>query len=356
MAAQYISVPHFISLSSTSPILDVRTAAEYAQACIPAAYSFPIFTNEERAEIGTAYKKISKKQAIKIGLTYFGSRLKQMVVDAEAIINKYPNANNTLLIHCWRGGMRSSALAWLLDFYGFNVYVLEGGYKAYRNWVLQQLLHPFKFNVIGGYTGSGKTEILAAIASKGLQTVDIEAIAKHKGSAFGNLTAIKQPTQEQFENNLLAALLPYYTITEELFVQEKPIWIEDESRRIGNNYLSNEFYENKQRQPFYFVEISKEKRANYILQQYGNNKQNVLIDATLRIQKKLGGLLTKQVVNYFIENDYLAAFSLLLIYYDKLYGAAASEHPNKMASILVEDILPQQIAEMLISAAAEKNT
>src|ERR1043165_4296362 len=141
MAVQSVKVDVFLELAECQPILDVRSPGEYTHAHIPGAYSLPLFTDEERKAIGTAYKQESREAAIKIGLDAFGPKMRTMIERVERLLQegKYPKSEDgqhTVLVHCWRGGMRSAAIAWLLDLYGFDVYLLEGGYKTYRHWVI----------------------------------------------------------------------------------------------------------------------------------------------------------------------------------------------------------------------------
>lgn len=147
MPIHSISVEKLLEISGEYPVLDVRSPLEYAHAHIPGAYSLPLFSDEERKIIGTSYKQESREKAIKYGLDYFGVKMRAMVEAAEEIskgfkpgttTNNKTQTSNSLIVHCWRGGMRSSAVAWLLSFYGFEVFLLEGGYKSYRNWVLGQ--------------------------------------------------------------------------------------------------------------------------------------------------------------------------------------------------------------------------
>ena len=175
MAIQKISIENLLELSRQYPVLDVRSPGEYVHAKIPGAYGLPLFTDEERKIIGTAYKKESREKAIKLGLDFFGVKMRSIVEAAEKIIKEFkpdktsnsePQTSNFLIVHCWRGGMRSSAVAWLLNFYGFEVYLLEGGYKSFRHWVLQQFEREYEFNIVGGYTGSGKTAILKSLVAK----------------------------------------------------------------------------------------------------------------------------------------------------------------------------------------------
>ena len=220
MSAQRIDIEQFLSLAQLHPVLDVRSPGEYKHAHIPGAHSFPLFTDEERKIVGTTYKQNSREEAIKIGLDFFGPTLKQRVIEAERIAK----GNKILLVHCWRGGMRSAAISWLLDLYGFKIYTLIGGYKAYRNWVLEQFKKNYPFQLIGGYTGSGKTELLVALKKEKQLIVDLEEIAGHKGSAFGNIGLPPQPGQEQFENYLSMALHGCVQAS-----ASTPIWFEVES-------------------------------------------------------------------------------------------------------------------------------
>ncbi len=189
MAVQKIDIDEFIIQAPNSLIIDVRSPGEFEHAHMVSALNLPLFTNEERAIIGTTYKKQSREEAIKVGLPLFGTKLLPMIETVEKWVSeKQQGANTTkptILIHCWRGGMRSAAVAWLLDIYGFKVYQLTGGYKAYRNWVLNQFIKEYPIKVLGGFTGSGKTEILHALQQRNNTVIDLEGLANHKGSAFG---------------------------------------------------------------------------------------------------------------------------------------------------------------------------
>jgi tRNA 2-selenouridine synthase len=257
MAVERINIDRFLELANTYPVLDVRSPGEYLHAHIPGAISFPLFTDEERKVVGTTYKQQSREQAIKVGLDFFAPKMRKMVEKAEAVcgvqltINSQQSTNNSkvlsntasqseivnpkskiLLIHCWRGGMRSAAIAWLLDLYGFKVYTLAGGYKCFRKHVLETFTLPFSLKILGGYTGSAKTSLLKTLFQKGEAVIDLEAIANHKGSAFGNIDMEPQPGQEMFEN-LLAKKLREILKDDPAVVGHKDIWIEDESQRIG---------------------------------------------------------------------------------------------------------------------------
>ena len=311
MSAQRIDIEQFLSLALLHPVLDVRSPGEYKHAHIPGAHSFPLFTDEERKIVGTTYKQNSREEAIKIGLDFFGPTLKQRVIEAERIAK----GNKILLVHCWRGGMRSAAISWLLDLYGFKIYTLTGGYKAYRNWVLEQFKKNYPFQLIGGYTGSGKTELLVALKIEKQLIVDLEEIAGHKGSAFGNIGLPPQPGQEQFENCLSMALHGCVQAS-----ASTPIWLEDESQRIGTVNIPNELWNTMRKSPIYFLDIPFEKRLEHIVEEYGQLDQEAVVAAIGRITKKLGHLQAQQAIDFLQENNTTESFSILLRYYDKLYA------------------------------------
>ena len=314
MAVQKTGEGIFENLSNYL-IIDVRSPGEYAHAHMPNAFSLPLFTDEERAVIGTTYKQKSREAAIKTGLPFFGTKMPAMIDQVEAWVATYEKTNGKkpkILVHCWRGGMRSAAVAWLLDLYGFKTEQLTGGYKAYRNWVLAQFEKNYSMKVLGGYTGSGKTEILLQLQKSKIPVIDLEGLANHKGSAFGALGQNEQNSQEQFENNLATALF-------DTTIKHPYFWIEDESQRIGTNMLPMSFFKNLRGSICYFIDIPFASRLKFIVQGYGKFSVADLIAATLRIQKKLGGLETKTTVNHFVENNIEAAFDILLKYYDKVY-------------------------------------
>jgi tRNA 2-selenouridine synthase len=234
--------------------------------------------------------------------------MKDRIIAAE----KIANGNKTLLVHCWRGGMRSGAIAWLLDLYGFKVYTLAGGYKSYRNWALSLFKKEFPISIIGGYTGSGKTELLQALEKSGEQVIDLETIASHKGSAFGSIGMPTQPGQEQFENNLATQLANLNAAT-------STIWMEDESQRIGLVNIPGDLWNTMRRSKVYFLDIPFEKRLEHIVEEYGVLDPQKLLDAIDRITKKLGHLQAQQAKNFLTEGNIKASFDILLRYYDKFY-------------------------------------
>ncbi len=395
MAVTKIDVEAFVSLSKIHPIIDVRSEGEYQHAHMPGAYALPLFSNEERKIVGTAYKQQSREAAIKTGLDFFGKKMRAMVEEVEKLIDErckmerkntaYQSENynsKTILIHCWRGGMRSGAVAWLLDLYGFKVFSLSGGYKAFRNSVLKQFEKEYDFRILGGYTGSGKTYVLHELENKGEKIIDLEYLAGHKGSAFGNIGFKPQPSQEMFENLLAVELdriddrcqsindrcrmtddreeefknarftldfQPEASYTDDISSmadEEKanqltsndyqqssvnchpsspnrppstPVWLEDESQRIGLVNIPIPLWKTMRKKPVYFLDIHFEERLQHIVKEYGKADKEKLVNAILRIQKRLGGLETKTALNFLVENNVTECFRILLRYYDKQY-------------------------------------
>lgn len=330
MAATRIDIISFLELAKQYPVLDVRSPGEYLHAHIPVARSLPLFTDEERKVVGTSYKQQSREAAIKIGLDYFGPKMRPMVEEAEAILAEHASKtknissadNRTILVYCWRGGMRSGAVSWLLDLYGFKVFTLNGGYKKYRNHVLDSFRLPYRFNILGGYTGSGKTELLHALCEKGAAVIDLEGIAKHKGSAFGNIGMPEQPSQEMFENLLSEELILQSGMTQFSnpdTAGQQTIWLEDESQRIGHVNLPGEFWITMRRSPVFFLDIPFEERLKHITEEYGKLDRTRMIDAIGRIKEKLGGLNAKTAIQLLEEGNTLESFRILLKYYDKYY-------------------------------------
>jgi len=342
MAITKLPINEFLSLAKTSLVLDVRSPGEFLQAHIPGAHNISLFTDEERKVVGTAYKQQSKQAAIKIGLSYFGVKLLQMVEAVEEIIKTNSSVQQTdatvVLVHCWRGGMRSAGVAWLLDLYGYKVYTLIGGYKAYRNWVLAQFEKVYPMAILGGYTGSGKTEVLHALAKQGANIIDLEGLANHKGSAFGAFGQPEQPSQEYFENKLALVLseLAEKITMEPNGTSKNIIWIEDESQRIGNRTIPTIFFQQMRKKQVYFLNIPFDERLNFIDAMYGQFEKTALVNAVIRIKKRLGGLETKNSVNYLIEDQTKEAFRILLHYYDRLYFKALSNNREDITTAVIK--------------------
>jgi tRNA 2-selenouridine synthase len=339
MAVHSVPVERFLELAERHPVLDVRSPGEYAHAHIPGAYSLPLFTDEERKEIGTAYKQVSREAAIKIGLDAFGPKMRRMVEDVERVSTPQRDviqeSERTVLVHCWRGGMRSGAVSWLLDLYGFRVYLLEGGYKSYRHWVIEHWNDRSSFRILDGYTGAGKTGVLKALEQLGEPVLDLEGLARHKGSAFGGLDRIERPTQEMFEN-LLANSISHLRKK----FGEAPIWLENESQRIGdvNIPIALHRWWTSGQHLTVFMEVPFQERLEHITSEYGTYPTELLINAIVRIKKRLGPLETKTAIANLVEGDIKGCFAILLKYYDKHYGIVPSEQKIEAHGLKASDI------------------
>ena len=385
MAIEKIDVNHFIEYSKKFPVLDVRSPGEYAHAHIPGAYSLPLFTNEERKIVGTAYKQESKQQAIKIGLKYFGPKMVGMVEEVETLMNTHwvnkPNNSMTndqmsnadpmtIIVHCWRGGMRSAGVAWLLSLYGFKVYTLAGGYKAYRGWVRKQFENNYNLNILGGYTGSAKTKVLQLLWAKGQNIIDLEGLANHKGSAFGKIGMPPQPSQEMFENLLAENLFVAnnHAIGQSLandgitancqLPTANCIWLEDESQRIGDVMLPDPLWKQMRNSLVYFLDIPFEERLGFLVHDYGKGQTEEFVNAVIRIKKRLGGLEAKTAIHHLMEGEMKEAFRVLLTYYDKWYkkGLYSRDSIDKLLIEIPFSCVLQkgQVEELLAKSAAKK--
>ncbi|MEP7265546.1 MAG: tRNA 2-selenouridine(34) synthase MnmH, partial [Bacteroidota bacterium] len=215
-------IEEFLSLYKTSGqlLIDSRSEGEFARGHIPGSLNVPILNDESRAIVGTTYKKNGRQEAVLKGLELSGPLFHSLVLKVSNLCNGSP-----VMVYCWRGGMRSGILCWLLNLAGIKTTVLSGGYKRYRNWSLHQFTINRKLIILGGRTGSGKTEMLQRLKDLGENMICLEGLASHKGSAFGSLGQAEQPTQEHFENELAFALSN--------IDDSDRLWLENESRNVG---------------------------------------------------------------------------------------------------------------------------
>ncbi|MBN2742493.1 MAG: tRNA 2-selenouridine(34) synthase MnmH [Marinilabiliaceae bacterium] len=318
-----------VKLMSSCVIVDVRTPAEYEKGHIPESVNLPLFTNDERAAVGTTYKQVGQQEAIDLGLEIVGPKMAQLVRKAREIA-----AGRALVIYCWRGGMRSGSVAWLLQTAGLKIFQLTGGYKQYRKHFYELLnRHPWQLVNLGGRTGSGKTEILHQLHQMGQQVIDLEGIANHRGSAYGALGLPPQPTNEQFENLLHDALTR--------MSPHQCIWVESESQGIGHNFIPDEFYERMQNCLFININIPIENRIQRLVRDYACFPKEMLRDASLKIKKRLGGLVMQQVLDAIDHDDFASVARLTLGYYDKTYdhGFALRQSPKAELSFDHDDTM-----------------
>lgn len=301
-------VDHF--LEARGPLLDVRSPAEFAQGHIPGALNVPLFSDAERAEVGITYKQQGRQAAVSLGLKLVGPRLNNLgeqLLDAMAGREK----GAVLRLHCWRGGMRSGSVAWLAGVLELPVLLLEGGYKRYRRWALEQFERGWPLRVLAGRTGTGKTDLLLALAAQGGAMVDLEALAHHRGSSFGGLGLPAQPSSEHYENRLALALWNQR--------QAPAIWLEAESAQVGRCRIPGGLWRQMKTAPA--VEIARpiEERLERLVAVYGHQGKDQLRQATERIARRLGPQRTTLALEAIELEDWAGACRQMLDYYDRCY-------------------------------------
>ena len=318
-------------------MVDVRSPAEFEQGHIPGAKNLPLCTDDERARVGTMYKSGGREASVLLGLDIVGTKLTGFV---KAAMQMSPKRN--VVIHCWRGGMRSANMAWLLDTAGFKVKVIEGGYKAFRRFIRKQFETKANIIIVGGHTGSGKTEIIYALRNKNEQVIDLEGIANHKGSAFGAIGMDDQPTNEQFENDI-------YNQWKQLDLS-KPVWLEDESRSVGSVSIPDPLFIQMRQSPVLRIKVDKNTRIKRLVKEYSTYVQNDLKMAVERIRKNLGGQMANQAITAIDNKNYELATDILLIYYDKAYQRGLEKRSgDSVTDIDISNPDPAVIADQLLS-------
>jgi len=305
--ATVLNTNEFLKSSVNLPVMDVRSPLEYHQGHIPGAVSFPLLSDDERHEVGLLYHQRGKRKAILKGLELLGPKLHSLVENAWKLSRK-----GKLLMYCWRGGMRSNSMAWLLETAGMEVSLLSGGYKKYRQAFHDMIALPWQFIVLGGKTGSGKTLILKEIKNLGQQVIDLESLAHHKGSAFGWLGEKEQPTTEQFQNKLFQVM--------QKMDSAHPVWIEDESMNIGKVILPEDFWTKLRNAVLIVIEIPEKERIDHLLKSYALFEKDELMASFLKIKKKLGGNNIKLVDEMLKKGNFRQAVSIALLHYDKTYA------------------------------------
>ena len=304
MVTQLLPISDF--WQAPGPILDVRSPSEFAQGHLPEAVSCPLFSDKERAQVGTCYKQQGQELAIELGLELVAPKMVSLVKQAKVLAPE-----RQVRVHCWRGGMRSGSVGWLLATSGLDVKLLEGGYKAFRRWVRTTLATARPIIVVGGMTGTGKTDILHTLCDLGEQVLDLEGLANHRGSSYGALMLPPQPSTEQYENLIAEQWAK--------FDPQRPVWIEAESRRVGTCRVPDELMEQMEAANTLEVVRSEVERLKILVDIYGQANPEELIAATERLRKRLGGLRTQEAVQHIKRGELKAAAAIILTYYDRTY-------------------------------------
>ncbi len=304
-----LSVDNLLKLHSDQYMLfDVRSPSEYMNGHMPEAVSLPLFSDEERAEVGTAYKQESPEKAMQLGLAIAGPKMSGIVQQVVA-----ESAGRRIVLHCWRGGKRSGSVGWLLDFAGLPVSVLSGGYKSYRTFQRHWLEStPLQLVILGGKTGSGKTELLQELRRRGEQVLDLENLANHKGSAFGWIGEEEQPSTEQFENNIFEVL--------RWLDPSRRIWVENESKAIGRVVIPEALWVKMKAAPLVHLEVPLSVRVQKLVDIYAaGDVTESLATSFQKISRRLGGQHVKAALEALHNRNFHSAAEIALTYYDKTY-------------------------------------
>lgn len=309
-----LEIDSFLSLSEEIPVLDVRSPGEFLEGHIPGSINIPLLTDDQRREIGTIYKQKGNETAVLKGFELVGPEFEDK---AKKMLEQ--SKSGRLRIYCWRGGMRSEIMSWIASLVNVKTDILKGGYKAYRNRVLSEFRKERIGLVLSGATGSGKTEILKFLKSRGIHTVDLEAAACHRGSSFGAI-GMPERTQEMFENDLAFQLMAIPT--------DEPFVVEDESRMIGRKCIPLDFFNQMSQFDKIWLQVDLTVRVQRILLDYAQLDKAELELAIRRIEKRLGNERTRRAIEALKAGDHEVWIQEVLAYYDKSYKHLNSEIQN----------------------------
>ena len=265
------------------PILDVRAPCEFASGHVPGAISVPLFSDEERAEVGTLYKRAGHDEAVERGLEIVTAK------GWEALLSSAPQVaeGDDVLVYCFRGGMRSGSVAHLLSQAPLRVHTLDGGYKRFRHWAMDSWEACDRpVTIVGGPTGSGKTDVLWPLRDAlGAQVLDLEGEANHRGSIFGALGRPAQPTNEHYENVL--------ALQWRQFAPHRTVFIEDESHNVGRCGVPRGLWARMRAADAQVLrlDVPHEARVAKLVQEYGVYEPHLIADCVRGLHKRLGSIL-----------------------------------------------------------------
>lgn len=305
--------------------IDVRTPEEYSIDSITGAINIPLFTNEERKEIGTVYKQVSKREAIGLGYKYGGARLRDYFKFVQEMESKY----HKIVFMCARGGGRSAFVVANLSLAFGNIYQLENGYKGYRSYLLSNLdseILKHEYIVLTGKTGVGKTKFLKFLTAEGYPVIDLEGYANNRGSLFGDL-GLESHSRKRFDSLLFHALKT---------CKSPHIFIEGESKKIGNVVLPNQLVDKMVTGTHLFLNTSMGPRVRNILKDYGldrgiidKQEKEIIINKLHYLKKRLGAQKVNELIQYIQEDKYQYVVEYLINeYYDPLYQYSEDQYNN----------------------------
>ena len=337
------NVVRFLDLARSIPVIDVRSPSEFNMGHFPGAVNIPLFDDPERVIVGTKFKKEGRIPAILEGLKLTGPAMSSKLDRALRNMKE-----GKLVVYCWRGGMRSEAMAWLFSLGGIETEVLEGGYKAYRQYILDRISEKRKMIVLGGLTGSSKTHILRNIKESGHQVIDLEGLANHQGSAFGSLGQLPQPSTEHFTNILFDEISQINPAL--------PFWVEDESRNIGSVFMPDTFYEKMQDTPAIILNMDVKTRLPRLIEEYSTYSVEALKASIMKISKRLGGDKTKDAILSVESGDIAKAIEISLYYYDKAYRfGLTKKHSHNIIYVETDTDNIEMNSSKVLEAASKIN-
>ena len=333
------------------PLIDVRSPGEHYKGNMPNSLNIPLFDNEERSIVGTVYKNYGREKAVIQGLDFLADKIDNMVNKLFEALNVYKSKKvgsqieePTLKIYCARGGMRSQSISWLLEKYNQRNVTLRDGYKSYRKWALESFNQKWRINLIGGKTGTGKTKLLKLLDENNYQIIDLEGLACHRGSTFGGIGMKEQPSNEQFENNIAEKLKG--------FKKSNKIFVEAESANIGRCKIPHEFFSQMKSAERIEIKKSESNRLDELIKTYSIYEEKDLIEAVLRIKKRLGPQRTKIAIESIKNEDWRSVCKSVLEYYDKCYEYEKTGK-NNIKILDMTDIFDNQKTLTLIKEFAE---
>lgn len=324
--------------TAAGAIVDVRTPSEFIQGHWPGAVNIPLFTDDQRHQVGLAYKQQGRLEAIELGLKLCGPNLACL---STALTEAANGPSAPLRIYCWRGGLRSNSMAWLAGLSDHRVLVLEGGYKCYRRWVLDCFNKTWPLRVLGGRTGTGKTDLLLELHQQGAAVIDLEGLASHRGSSFGNLGLPAQPTSEHFENKLAERL----DNLNDIGAQE--IWLEAESIQVGRCRIPKGLFDQMKTSPVLEIQRSDRERVERLVEVYSCHGKAELLEATARIQKRLGPQRTRRAIEAIHSERWDVACEAMLDYYDSCYDREL-ERSTGRTTVNLEGLDTRHSARLLL--------
>lgn len=341
-----------VQLDQYDSIIDVRSESEYALDHIPGAINCPVLNDAQRIEVGTLYKQTGAFEAKKIGAALVAQNIAHHL---EHVLRDHPRDWKPL-IYCWRGGNRSGAMAHILAKIGWPVHQLDGGYKEYRRFITQQIdqqAQALSFQVICGPTGSGKSRLLQTLAAQGAQVLDLEKLAAHRGSVLGHLPTESQPTQKMFESRIWQTLRHY--------VAERPVYVESESKKIGNCRVPELLMEKMRASPCIALQLPTEQRVKLLMDDYAHfvqqpNLLTLQLDHLLTLHgrekiKRWHAMATSADLHSLV-------LELLVEHYDPAYLRSIQRNFSKLgsaASLTLTDISPSAFEHAAESLTSLKN-